>query len=194
MTIQQLVIGAILVIALVVAIYQFIKTPAAERWSLKSPERKPEVEYAPMYSTRERVAIIVKMGLWLVPLYLVFQFCFLPYLKEYAANANCYHYGPVNGVHIVFFGIFVGLPLLLTTFLVVLEGANFMRAFKAGQFPAPGQKVLRLTPYQYGNAARLQVGLFFIIILFLLGLTIWGGFQAYQLTLEILPCTAEGPE
>ena len=191
MTWQQIVISAILVIALLVAIYLFIKTPAAERWSLRAPQRKPGVEYAPMYSTRERIAILIKLVLWLVPLVLVLQFWFFPFLREYAANANCYDYGPVNGVHLIFFGLFVGLPLTLSVILFALEGPNFIRAFKAGQFPAPNQKVLRLTPYKYGNAARLQVSLFFIIILFLLGLSIWGGFQAFQLTQEILPCTAD---
>ncbi len=145
-------------------------------------------EYAPEYTKRERIVLVLKMLAWAIPTYLVAQFWFFDWLSEYSENANCYNYGNINGVHLVLYGLFVFMPLSLGIILFLFEGVRSIKVIKFGQNPLPNEKVFRPTKYKYGAAAKVQPLGIFSIIIFLAGLSIWGGFQAHELTRDIKPC------
>jgi hypothetical protein len=138
----QVIIGIIIVASLSIALVAFIRTPPSERWTPTKPIDKPGITYAPMYTKQERIRIIVKNALWIGPLLLLFKFWFIPSLAEYSKNANCYDYRPINGVHLIFYGIFMGIPLSMAVIIYLLEGAKAIAAFKASQYPPPNQKYL----------------------------------------------------
>lgn len=187
MNTSQIIICAVLFSALAVAIYAFLKTPPEQRFS-KPIERVEGVEYAPLFSNSERLKLFAVHACWLVPSFLFLQFYFLPKFKEFTVNAECHKIASINGATFVFFGLFVGLPLMLAVSLFLLEGLRSIRAFKAAQYPPPNEKSFKLTPYKYGRAAKITAIIPFIFILFLASLCVWGGYQANNLTKVVKPC------
>ena len=137
---------------------------------------------------RERIALVLKILAWAIPIYLIAQFWFFDWVSEYSKNANCYNYGNINGVHLVFYGLFVFMPLSFGVIVFLFEGVRSIKVIKLGQNPLPNEKVFRPTKYKYGTAAKVQPCGIFAVILLLIGLSIWGGFQAYELTKNIKPC------
>lgn len=145
-------------------------------------------QYAPEYTKRERIIVVLKMLAWAILIYLIAQFWLFDWLAEYSKNANCNTYGSINGVHLLFYGLFVFMPLSFGIVVFLFEGVRGIKVIKLGQNPLPNEKVLRPTKYKYGAAAKVQPFVIFTLILFLIGLSIWGGFQAYELTKVIKPC------
>ena len=144
--------------------------------------------YAPEYTKSERIRIALKLLAWTLPIFLGAKVWFFDWLAEFAKNANCYNYANINGVHFVFYGLFVFMPLSLAIVLFLVEGRRSIKVLKLGQNPLPNEKVFRPTKYKYGAAAKVQPLLLIFIIMFLTGLSVWGGFQAHKLTKAIKPC------
>jgi len=147
-------------------------------------------EYAPEYTKRERIVLVAKAFAWAIPVYLVAELWFFDWLSEYSKNANCYTYGSINGVHLILYGAFVLIPLSLGIIMFLIEGKRSIRVIKLGQNPLPNEKVYRSTKYKYGAAAKVLPFVVLFIILSSIGLSIWGGFQAHELTRDIKPCAA----
>jgi len=146
-------------------------------------------DFAPKYSKRERLMLILKLLLLVILLLLVTQFWLLDWLKAYVKTANCQVYGNFDGIQLLLYGLFVGIPLSLALVLLLLEGRRSLRILKLGQNPLPGEKVLRRTRYKYGNAARVQPLVLFVIMLLLLGMSSWGSFQVEKMHRLIPPCS-----
>ena len=183
MSLPQIIIILLSALGLGAAIIAFIKTPKSERY--KMPAKQVGIDYAPEYTTKERISIILKVLAWAGPLVLTLQFWFFPWLKQYSANAHCYQYGNFTGLHIIFYGLFIGLPLLMACMLLILEGKRSINIIKLGQSPLPGEKVLRPTKYIYGTQAKLKAYLFFAIMILVLGLSVQGYFWAQPLITKI---------
>ena len=60
-------------------------------------------------------------------------------------------------------------------------GPGFVKVFQVGQFPLPGKTVSRPTKYVYGWRARLMGTLFFIFVILIAGMGVWGYFAANEL-------------
>jgi len=144
-------------------------------------------EYAPEYSKRERVVLLLKHIAWVIPLFAITKYQFFPWFKVYAENAHCYRYGNLTGTALVFYGLFVGLPLLFATVLLLLEGANSIKIIRLGQSPLPGKKVFKPTKYTYGFRAKLKPYVLFLCIAFFIGLAIKGVYSADQTISMINP-------
>jgi hypothetical protein len=128
------------------------------------------------------------MLVWFFAAYLILEFWFFDWLSGYVEKDNCLEYSSIKGTHLLFYGLFVIVPLASAFVLFLVEGRRSIRVIKLGQNPLPGEKVLRPTKYKYGNQAKVQPFAFFAAILFLVGVSVWGGFQAYELTKTIKPC------
>ncbi|MCW3107700.1 MAG: hypothetical protein JWQ09_2206 [Segetibacter sp.] len=191
MNTNQIIICTVLFTILAAAIYSFLKTPPEQRFS-KPIERIEGLEYAPLYSNSERLKLLVIHVCCLIPCFLFSQFYFFPTFKEFSEHAECHEIASINGVKLVFFGLFVGLPLVLAFSLFLLEGLRSIRAFKAAQHPPPNEKTFTLTPYKYGRAAKVTATIPFLFILFLLCFCVWGGYQANSLTKVVKPCELTG--
>ena len=145
-------------------------------------------EYAPEYTKKERIALVLKIMTWAVPAYLIAEFWFFDWLSEYAENANCYNYGNVNGLHLIFYGLFFFMPLSLALIVFLFEGRRCIKVLKLGQNPLPNEKVLKPTKYKYGRAAKIQPAIVLSLVLMIVSFSIWGAFQAHHLTQHIKPC------
>jgi hypothetical protein len=148
-------------------------------------------EFAPLYSRRERIRIALILAAITASLFLVAQFWFIPWVSHYASHANCYFYGEMNGVELLFYAIFVGSPLSLGLTVLILLGPRSLRVIRAGQDPLPGEKVLRRTKYRRGRAALPFPVASIIIILACIAIAVWGSFQVEKLTRNIVPCSNE---
>lgn len=137
-------------------------------------------EFASEYSKKERVILLLKHMAWAIPLFAITKYHFLPWFEVYAENAHCYRYGNITGTDLVFYGLFVGLPLLFATALFFLEGTNSIKIIRLGQSPLPGKKVFRPTKYTYGFRAKLKPFFLIISMVFFVGLAIKGVYSASQ--------------
>ncbi len=135
-------------------------------------------DFAPQYTRAERIALLLRHLAWAVPLLLVAQFGFFPWFRQYAETAHCQWYGSFGGLHLVFYGVFAGIPLFCALLLLALEGRRSLAILRLGQSPLPGEKTLRPTRYRRGLRARLQVALLLATVLALLGLTLYGAHAA----------------
>jgi len=145
-------------------------------------------EFAPLYSRRERVAILLKILAAAVPVYIAGYYWIFPWLRRYAKTANCDGFGAFNGLELLLYGLFVGMPLLMAALLWLIEGRRGLRVWRLGQSPLPGEKVLRRTRYRFGAAARIRPLAVLAIIALLVGVSFRGGLEANRLLREIGPC------
>ena len=148
-------------------------------------------DHAPLYSKRERIRIALKLAAIVLPLYLLGHFWLHPAIEQYSTYANCYRYGEVNGVEVVMYGVFVGLPLSCALLVGLLFGRRSLRIVHAGQDPLPGEKVLRKTRYRYGKMAWLTPISTVIFMLYFVGLGAWGATQAEQISRDPTPCSEQ---
>ena len=149
---------------------------------------------APLYTTRERVVILLKVLGFFGPLFLLSWLWLLPWLDEYTATANCQFYGELTGVHLLLYGVFVAAPLSLALVILLFEGPRSLRVLRLGQNPLPGEKVLRRTLYRYGWRARLKPLALLACVLVIIGFSVWGGYQASALTATVAPCESSARE
>jgi hypothetical protein len=145
-------------------------------------------EFAPLYSTRERVVIACKLLSVAAPVYLAGYYWLFPWLKRYTQIANCDYFGGFSGLELLVYGVFSGIPLSMALLVWLIEGLRGIRVWKLGQSPLPGEKVLRKTRYRYGAAARLRPAAVFALIALLIAAAVLGGFKGRELVAEIGPC------
>ena len=88
-------------------------------------------EFAPLYSTRERIILAIKAVLICVPLYVIGDYWFVPWLGDYAKDAHCQQYGSLNGVELLMYGIFCGIPLSTALLLWFALGRRAARTLRA---------------------------------------------------------------
>lgn len=138
-------------------------------------------KFAPEYSKKERIVLMLKHAAWAIPLFVITKFVFLPWFEVYAENAHCYRYGNITGTQVVFYGLFVGLPLLSAILVFLLEGPNCIKILRFAQSPLPGEKVFKPTKYVYGFRAKLKPLFLFIVMTFFIGLSIKGIYSANQI-------------
>ena len=144
-------------------------------------------EFAPEYSKKERVILLLKHMAWAIPLFAITKYHFLPWFEVYAENAHCYRYGNITGTDLVFYGLFVGLPLLFAIALFLLEGANSIKIIRLGQNPLPGTKFFKPTQSNYGFPDTLNPFFLIISMVFFVGLAIKGVYSASQIINMVNP-------
>ncbi len=148
-------------------------------------------EFAPEYSKKERIHFLLKHVLWALPLYIVTDFWFFDWLSEFSSDSNCYYLWGVTGSHLIFYSLFVGIPLSLFIIILALEGPRSIKVMKLGQNPLPNEKVFKKTKYKYGARAKIQPISTIVIAISLLIFSAWGSMQAYEITQDIQPCSQQ---
>ena len=144
----------------------------------------PPVEYAPEYTPAQRLRIVV-LGLVAGALVLaVCQFWLFPLLRAFAPAAHCRTVFGFSGVAVLFHGVFVGLPLSSALLVAVLLGRRGMKVLREGRVPPSGEKVFRRTPIVRGMKAKALGWVQLLAAVPLLGLAVWGVFQAQALVAQ----------
>jgi hypothetical protein len=183
----QILLVGLSVLALSIAIVAYVKTPPLERFT---PKIKIDgVNYAPMYTPQEKIHLLLTHALWAVPFVTLLRIWFFPHFKQFAAHANCFNWGAINGMHLVFYGVFVGVPLIMALMGYLFTFNMAVQTYKSQQFPPPNYKTLHLTPYKYGLKAKLLAVFWFGFLGVAISFAMWGGWQAHALTQQIPACT-----
>jgi hypothetical protein len=135
-------------------------------------------EFAEEYTVAERVRLLiggVAAGLAVIAIGKLWLF---PWLARFAASAPCRTVSGVNGATVLWWGVFVGIPLTAAVLVVATMGRRGIRILREGQVPLRHEKVTRPTRIRRGGKARAIGYLHLLAWSPLLALAIWGGFQA----------------
>ena len=145
-------------------------------------------DFAPLYSTRERLWLALKLLAVAIPVYLAGYYWLFPWLREYAKTANCDQIAIFSGLELLLYGLLVGAPLSMAGLIWLIEGRHSLQVWRLGQSPLPGEKVLRKTRYRFGARARIRPLVVFSTLALLAGIALRGSFVAAELVQEIGPC------
>jgi hypothetical protein len=135
-------------------------------------------EFAPLYSKAERIRLVLVWGPIGLLAMAALQFWFFPAFKRFADAAHCSTVFGFDGVTALFFGVFVGIPVVSAMLVGGIFGTMGYKVLRDRQFPPIGEKVLRPTRIRRGWQARLLGYLHFLPVVLFLALAVWGGFQA----------------
>lgn len=182
----EIIVYGVAFIAVAGAFIAFAMTPDEQKFGLPKHVKKEGVEYAPEYSPKEKRRKLFWAFSLAVPLFAAGNYLWLPWFNQYVQHAHCDNFGSITGFHIVSYSLFVAAPIIIALPFFFLS-PRFIKAFQVGQFPLPGKKVFRPTAYVYGWRAKLVGILFFILVISLVGVSIWGYFAANELILSSEP-------
>jgi hypothetical protein len=147
----------ILLIILAVVLVVFIQSPDEQKFKWFTAAHREGVEYAPEYSTQEKLIKLGLHALWLIPLYLVMKFSVFPVLSEPSTWLCQTWLGyPSATLMPVLLCIFSALLLIMGVLPVLW---HWRKVLKLGQHPLPGQKVFKPTPVIKGPRARRRAWL-----------------------------------
>lgn len=149
-------------------------------------------EFAELYTFRERVRMAVCGAVIGAAVILSWKLWLLPAFKAFIASAPCRTLLGVSGTSLLWYGLFVGLPLSSACILGLIYGHYGLRILRDGQAPPVGAKVLRPTRIRRGAAARRIGYLCLLAPTPLLAIAVWGYFAAQSLPhgLNHAKCTA----
>lgn len=138
-----------------------------------------EPTHALQYSLRERLRFAAAIVLAGAALALAARHWLYPALPHFVATLPCRSIWGIDGITFLVYTIFSGLPLALAALILATLGRRGLKILRAGQFPLPGEKVLRPTPIRRGKGARRIAVLHLCCALPFLAMGAWGGFQAH---------------
>src|SRR5690606_8898856 len=167
------------------AVLAFLRTPRPQRFGLPQPRRKPGVEYAELYSLKERLRLFALAAGGLGVLYLVGKLWLLPSLRGFLDHPPCYTLAGIDGTTLLFHGLFTGLPLAMALLAATLIAPRGLRILRDGQVPTRGEKTFHLTPIRRGGLARLIGWAHLLAPLVPLLLAAWGAWQTERMLAEV---------
>jgi hypothetical protein len=151
-------------------------------------------EFAEEYNLRERVRLLVVGLAFACAFVLPWKLWLLPAYTSFVASADCLSVFGIAGSAVLWYGLFVGLPLIVALVVACMEGRYGLKILRDGQCPPVGVKVLRRTRIKRGAAARRAGYLNLFAFTPLLAIAVWGFFQAEWLSkmspLKHPACTA----
>ena len=142
-------------------------------------------EFAVEYTGGERKRIVVLGIVVGAVVVLLGKTWLFPWFVQFTETAHCRSFLGHSGTEIVFFGVFVGVPVLGLLPLLNLTWTGY-RVLQDGQVPPKGTKVMQKTRIVRGRRATRK-GVFLLLIVPVLGLPFvtWGYFQAVELAKNV---------
>ena len=154
-----------------------------------------EPEFAEEHTRALRIRIAVVGALIGATIIISYKTWLFPWLAEFVKSAPCRTVFDTKGLTVLWYGLFVGLPLQATLLIAAGFGWRGYKILRDGQFPPFKEKVYRPTKIQRGAKAKLIAYLHLSAILPILAITIWGGFQAAKISRATRPkveaCSAD---
>jgi len=140
-----------------------------------------EPEFAPEYSSKERLHKFAVVAPLVLGLYAAVEWWFLPVIRRFSDNAYCETVLGVPGQVVLFYGLFIGIPMLSGLLVCAMTINCSLKAIRARRYPPPGEKVFRRTKVKTGwSAVAIACGPIVITIL-LFCLACWGYGAATEL-------------
>jgi len=135
-------------------------------------------EFAEQYTTVERlkfIAIFIVSGGAITAMSKLY---FFPWLNEFASSAHCRTVLGFDGLAVLWYGVFVGMPLSSAAFVGGVLGYRGYKIMRDNQTPPLHEKVFRPTRIVRGKKAKLFGYLHLLAFGPLLVMSIWGIPQA----------------
>jgi hypothetical protein len=142
-------------------------------------------EFAPEYTTKEKVTSLLMHAGWAIPVVLLLQFYVLPWLNATLARPPCLIGERFTNMALLLYGMLSLFPLLIALLLCFTEGKRSLQVLKLGQSPLPNEKVYKPTRYVYGNKAKLRPLFVFLVILGFGVLSAYGAYVVNDITAKI---------
>lgn len=148
---------------------------------------RPDTEFAEEHTKAERIRVGV-LGVLFGAIVVILSKTFLfPWIREFADSAPCRKVFGIEGLTVLWYGLFVGIPLHSALLVVIALGWRGYKILRDGQCPPDKEKVYRLTKILRGTKAR-RIGYMHVsAFLPFLALTIWGSFQAEEMSKTMRP-------
>lgn len=146
-----------------------------------------ELEFAEEHTQAERIRVVVICTLIGTLVVITSKAWLFPWIREFANSAPCRTIFGIEGLTVLWYGLFVGLPFHAAVLVASTFGWHGYKVLRDGQFPPAKEKVYRQTRIRRGSKAKLIGFLHLFAFLPLLALTIWGGFQAAEMSRTIRP-------
>lgn len=154
-------------------------------------------EFAEQYTRKERIRILlaaVAAGLIAI---LIGKSWGVPWLQGFAASAPCRTVLGVNGASVLWYGVFVGIPLSGAVAVIATFGRRGRRILMERQVPLREEKVFRLTRIHRGKRAALVGYLHLLAFVPFVMLMVWGIDQAAGLSAQVqtnpIRCAGNSP-
>lgn len=140
-----------------------------------------EPEFAPEYSAKERLhrlAVVLPLALGTAA---AFQWWFIPLFRQFADNAHCRTLFGIPGEVVLFYGLFVGFPILLALTVCAMTIRSSLKTIQTRRYPPLGEKVFRRTKVRTGWRAVAIASAPIVLVLYLFGMAAWGYGPATEL-------------
>lgn len=151
-------------------------------------------EFAEQYSAAERIRFVAFGAITGAVLIWTGKFWLFPWLREFAASAQCRTVFGSNGATVLWYGVFVGLPFFVAIVVACTVSRRGFKILRDGQVPPLGEKVFRKIQVRRGGQAKLVGYLHAIAFVPLVAISLWGCVQAAALSEQALQkstsCTA----
>ena len=143
---------------------------------------KDSEEYAPLYTQRERVRLAVIYTCVFLLVSLVSYIWLLPELEYFMSTAHCQTFYGYQGILVMVYGLFVGIPVLTWMSLQIAFTWQGVRIILHRQSPPVGTKVLRKTVIVKGREAVMKGWLMILLVpAFFIMVIPWGIITADEL-------------
>lgn len=113
-----------------------------------SPHMEPE--FAPEYSSSERWRLIGLCFSLMLAGYGVWKLWLLPRLLWFADNSQCQTVFGISGTTVLFYGLFVGIPIAGAVLIAIFTLGVSVRAIRTRRYPPLGHKVFHRTKVRKG--------------------------------------------
>lgn len=135
-------------------------------------------EFAEQHTTAERIRLIILYTAIGAAITAICKLYFFPWLHEFASSAHCRTALGFDGLAVLLYGLFVGMPLFFAALVGGVMGYRGYKILRDNQTPPLHEKVFRPTRIIRGKKAKL-FGYFHLLAFSpFLAISIWGVPQA----------------
>lgn len=139
-------------------------------------------EFAAEYTPAQKIRLLVFYLFAGGATVLLSEGWLFPAISLFAASAHCREVFGFPGLTVLFYGLFVGIPLFFALVASLTISRRGYRILRDGQSPPIDEKVLRPTRIVRGSKAKLTGYFQLLSPLPLLAFAAWGLLQANQLS------------
>jgi hypothetical protein len=131
-------------------------------------------EFAEEHSLSDKIRLIVIYLAVGAAVVLVAKTWLLPAIHEFTVTAHCREVLGFSGLSVLFYGLFVAMPLSVALLVGLTMGRHGYRVLRDGQLPPIGEKVFRPTRIERGRKAKLIGYVQMYSFLLPLAIAVWG--------------------
>lgn len=143
------------------------------------------MEYAEEFTQKEKYQRIALTMLFATFIVITHEKWVFPFISWYASTAHCHTPLGFSGASVLWYSVFVGLPLLCAIVIGVVSIPLGIKGLRDKQFPPQGIKVYKPTKIMRGWKATVKSAMHLVIPIALILMSIWGIFQAGKMPVNV---------